>query len=85
LLTFAVCVTLAAAIAGGCGPTEDASTSSTTTTQAGVSEAQLAELRSVPASEPMSGPKVPGIFTQADAEKITGLKNIKIIAQASPS
>lgn len=48
----------------------------------GPTTAQLVALRSVPASAPITGPRVPEIFSLTDAENITGEKDIKITAQA---
>ncbi len=48
----------------------------------GVTDAQLAALRSVPASVAMSGPRVPELFSLEDCRRITGVENIKITAQA---
>ncbi len=66
--------------AGGCSGSEKSSVIGAPGRNAGPTEAQLAELRRAPAGAPVSGPRVPELFTIEDAKKLTGLDDIRILA-----
>jgi hypothetical protein len=71
---------LALMLAGGCVQSK-ASGPPPKTVIGGPSSAQLAALRSVPTSQPLTGPRVPELFSLEDARNLTGLQDIRITAQ----
>ncbi len=78
----AVCVgVLAIVLLAGCAQSEGPNAAPAQKPQAGPTAAQLADLRSTPASEALGGPRVPGLFSLEDARKLTGLDSIRIVAQ----
>lgn len=70
----------ASLLQAGCTSGQASSTNTTQSTSAGPTKTELAELRTTPTAQPISGPRVPELFSVEDAERLTGLDGIHILA-----
>jgi hypothetical protein len=79
--TLGAVTVVAMLLASGCAQSGARAPISSPTDQSGATSAQLTALRSVPASEPMTGPRVPELFSLNDARKVCGFEGVRITAQ----